>query len=294
MDLSHLHAFVVVADTASFSLAAEHLHLTQPAVSKRIRALERQLDRPLFDRIGRTVSLTEAGEALLPHARRVLREMEDGRRAVADLSGEVGGHLRLATSHHISLHRLPPVLKRYVEEHPEVHLDLRFMDSEAALRAVEHGELELAVVTLPPEPPTSLEVVEIWPDPLVVVALPDHPLALNGARSPRDVCRHPAILPGQGTFTRQLIESAFERFGVRPREILSTNYLETIRMLVGVGLGWSVLPRSMLSAELRVIEVRELHMARRLGRVHHLRRTLSNAARAMIERLDAARPRPGA
>ena len=90
-----------MAETGSFSLAAEKLHLTQPAVSKRIALLEEQLGTGLFDRIGRNVSLTEAGNALLPHARAVQLELEAARQSVRDLSGTIAGQLRLATSHHI-------------------------------------------------------------------------------------------------------------------------------------------------------------------------------------------------
>jgi len=139
MNIASLKAFLAVADAASFSLAAERLFLTQPAISKRIAALESELDARLFDRIGRTVSLTEAGRALQPRARTILVDVEDSVRAITNLSGEVHGTLRFATSHHIGLHRLPPALKSFTRQYPDVRLDIQFMDSEAACLAVEHG-----------------------------------------------------------------------------------------------------------------------------------------------------------
>jgi len=90
VEVTALQAFLAVAEHGSFSRAADALFLTQPAVSKRISALEDELRTPLFDRMGRSVRLTEAGETLLPHARRVLGELESGRQAVADLQGRVG------------------------------------------------------------------------------------------------------------------------------------------------------------------------------------------------------------
>ena len=111
MDLANLNAFIAIAEAGSFSEAAERLHLTQPAVSKRIAGLEQQLDTRLFDRLGREVSLTEAGRALLPRAYQILYVLDDTRRALTNLNGEVSGRLTLATSHHIGLHRLP-ALKR--------------------------------------------------------------------------------------------------------------------------------------------------------------------------------------
>lgn len=108
MDLASLNAFIAIAETGSFSEAGERLHLTQPAVSKRIASLEQQLSVRLFDRLGREVSLTEAGRALLPRAYQILNVLDDTRRALSNLSGDISGRLTLATSHHIGLHRLPP------------------------------------------------------------------------------------------------------------------------------------------------------------------------------------------
>src|SRR3569833_3129749 len=142
MNTTQLRAFLVVAQTASFSRAAEELHLTQPAVSKRVAQLEDELDIRLLDRIGRQVSLTEAGRALLPRAQRILAEMEDSRRAIQNLAGAVAGPLRLGTSHHVGQHHLPAVLRRYSTLHPAVVLDLHFLDSETACAAVSQGELD--------------------------------------------------------------------------------------------------------------------------------------------------------
>ena len=150
METQNLKAFVLVAETGSFSLAAEKLHLTQPAVSKRIALLEQHLDSELFDRIGRNVSLTEAGRALLPHARTISGQLIAAEQSVRDLSGEVTGHLRLATSHHIGLHRLPPVLSQFNKMFSGVKIDIDFMDSEQAYERIMQGKAELAVVTLAP------------------------------------------------------------------------------------------------------------------------------------------------
>ena len=176
MDIAALQTFVAVAETGSFSQAAERLFLTQPAISKRVAGLEDELRARLFDRVGRLVALTEAGAALLPRARRILAEVEDSQRVISNLSGQVGGRLGLGTSHHIGLHRLPPVLRRFMEDYPAVSLDLRFLDSETALREVEHGDLDMALVTLPENPSPVLEIVPLWPDPLLFVAGPEHPL----------------------------------------------------------------------------------------------------------------------
>jgi DNA-binding transcriptional LysR family regulator len=118
MDLANLNAFIAIAETGSFSGAGERLHLTQPAISKRIAGLEQQLKVRLFDRLGREVGLTEAGRALLPRAYQILNVLDDTRRALTNLTGEVSGRLTLATSHHIGLHRLPPLLREFTRRYP--------------------------------------------------------------------------------------------------------------------------------------------------------------------------------
>lgn len=281
MDIAALKAFIAVADSGSFSLAAEQLFLTQPAISKRVSALENELETRLFDRIGRGVSLTEAGQALLPRARNILLDLEDSVRALSNLSGEVHGTLRFGTSHHIGLHRLPPVLKAFVHVYPEVRLDIRFMDSEEACLAVEHGELELAIVTLPPSPANVLQTEKVWDDPLAIMVARDHPLAQKRRPSLRDLASHPVILPATGTYTRQIAEAAFKEVDLHLDIALSTNYLETIHMLVSVGIGWSLLPVTMRDDQTRILSVSALSLSRSLGVVYHRDRTLSNAARAL-------------
>ncbi|MDX1654414.1 MAG: LysR family transcriptional regulator [Candidatus Competibacteraceae bacterium] len=294
MDIDNLQAFVAVAEQGSFSQAAQGLHLTQPAVSKRISTLESVLEVRLFDRIGRKVLLTEAGRTLLPRARRILGELADGRRALANLSGRIAGPLVLATSHHIGLHRLPPVLRAFVSRFPQVQLDMRFMDSEQACDAIGHGEMELGVVTLPSRPPATLLARHLWHDPLLVVVNPHHPLAKQRLVSPFLLATYPAILPGAGTFTRGVIQGAFEPLGIELIVAFSTNYLETIKMMVSVGLGWSMLPRTMLDGGLAVLELEGLEISRTLGTVHHKGRTLSNAAQAMLDTLQGqGRPSGG-
>jgi DNA-binding transcriptional LysR family regulator len=287
MDIQNLHAFVAVADTGSFSLASEQLFLTQPAISKRIASLENELDCHLFDRIGRKVTLTEAGTALLSRARSILQQVEDSKRVIQNLSGHIAGKLSIGTSHHIGLHRLPPVLRAFTHAYPEVELDLHFMDSEEACSAIEHGELELGIVTLPLQPAKVLNTVEVWPDPLDIVVNLAHPLAsLSESLSPKILAEHSAILPTRGTYTRQIFEHTMQKHKLELKVGLSTNYLETIKMMVSVGLGWSVLPRSMLNEELKTLVIKGILLERKLGIVWHSGHTLSNAANAMSTMLE--------
>jgi DNA-binding transcriptional LysR family regulator len=283
MDIASLKAFVAVAETGSFSAAAARLFLTQPAVSKRVATLERELKTLLFDRIGHRISLTQAGNALLLKARHILQEIEESRRLVANLSGLVSGPLQLATSHHIGLHRLPPVLREYSRRYPEVELDIRFMDSEAACAAVAGGSLELAVVTLPDPASAPLICQPVWDDPMHIAVGLEHPLARTQMHKLAALAEYPVILPEADTFTRQIIEQKFKAENLPLKIGLETNYLETIRMMVSIGLGWSVLPETLFNHELIRLDMAGFSLQRSLGVVQHQNKTLSNAGSAFIE-----------
>ncbi|NKF24306.1 LysR family transcriptional regulator [Solimonas marina] len=287
METQFLAAFVEIADCGSFTQAAEALHLSQPAISKRITALETQIGHPLFDRVGRRVSLTDAGRTLLPYARKTLQDIEDGRRALSNLHDDVGGRLSIGTSHHIGLHRLPPVLRAYTLQYPNVDLDIHFMDSEVACEFVVAGKLELGIVTLPTTPLPHLQRQLVWPDPMTVVVAPQHPLAGRSGVPLRELAEHPAVLPDEATYTHRIVTAELQRQGITPRVRLATNYLETLKMLAGIGLGWSMLPESMLDDSLARVGVVGLHLQRELGLVWHERRTLSGAARALIAQMPA-------
>ncbi|MHB8536027.1 MAG: LysR family transcriptional regulator [Sulfuricaulis sp.] len=282
MDISALQAFIAVAEAGSFSRAAERIFLTQPAISKRIAALEQDIGARLFDRVGRKIHLTPAGEALLARSRAVLGELEDIKRDITNLSGTIAGELSVATSHHIGLHRLPGPLKRFHETYTKVRLNLHFMDSEKACRAVAKGDLELAVVTLPPESQAPLRLEKIWDDPLDIVVSPEHPLARVKRVQAAMLLDYPAILPGHGTYTREIILNAFGSLRDRIQVGMATNYLEVLKMLAAIGLGWSALPRTMIDEGLNVVQIEKMEIRRELGIVTHEKRTLSNAGQAMI------------
>ncbi|MDA1076406.1 MAG: LysR family transcriptional regulator, partial [Proteobacteria bacterium] len=280
MNSNDLTTFLAVYETGSFSRAAERLHLTQPAISKRIDALERDLGNRLFDRVGKRVYLTGAGNLLEPRARALLSAMDDTRILLLNLNTSVDGRLQMTTSHHIGLHRLGPILKAYTRAFPDVELDINFEDSEAAHHMVAHAETELAVVTLDPAAGDhpGLDYLTLWHDPLCFVVASDHQLASKGTVLLEDLAGCPAVIPGTQTYTGRIILQTFRDRGLNLHSTMSTNYLETLGMLVEAGLGWSVLPSSMVTGSLKVLDTDAPEISRTLGCVTNPSRTLSNAA----------------
>jgi DNA-binding transcriptional LysR family regulator len=286
MDTQHLHAFVAIAETGSFSAAAERLHLTQPAVSKRIALLEEQLKSPLFDRIGRQVVLTQAGQVLLSKATLILREVTAAQRAIADLKGEVEGKLSIATSHHVGLHYLPPYLREFSTQFPQVKLDLHFLDSEQAYHEILQGRFDLAIITLALEQDARLQSHHLWHDQLYFVAAPTHPLAAQSNLQLADLSQHQAIMPDANTYTTQLISKLFESHNEHLNIDMVSNHLDTIKMLLSIGLGWGVLPKRILDSDLVILDVAHEPIMRPLGCIHHRQRSLNNAAKKFLQLLQ--------
>ncbi len=297
MDIPSIETFLSVAKKQSFSQTAESLYLTQPAISKRIASLESELNCKLFDRIKKKIILTDAGRLFLPRAQNIINELKAGKNSLAEMGGVISGELSMATSHHIGLHHLPPILKQYVNEYPKVNLKLDFMNSESACMAVENAEIEVAVITLPNDPVPFLNQVAIWSDPMTIAVNNNHPLLKSIAKNPsykisneiefnkeylKELSQYPVILPEKGTYTRELLDEYFHKFDLNLHVKLSNNYLETIKMMVSVGLGWSVLPKTLFDDTLTAVKTKRFTASRFLGIVTHKNRSLSPAAQKMV------------
>lgn len=274
----------MVAETQSFSRAAEKLFITQPAVSKRISTLELALDCKLFDRLGKNIQLTQTGEALIPGYQRILAEISESEHIVSNLRSEVSGHLQFGTSHHIGLHRLPPFLARYTRKYPEVELDIQFMDSEQAAALILKGSIELALITLADDIEKPLTLIPVWTDTMRCVVAKDHVLARQTQVTLKQLSAHGVLLQSQSTHTRDIIDQAL-KFKSDIKVIMESNYLETIKAMIQNGLGWGVLPDSMLDDSLQVLDIRGVKMERHLGVLLHASRTLSSPAKALLETL---------
>lgn len=284
MDIQNIRAFLMVSETRSFSRAAEKLFITQPAISKRISTLEYSLDCQLFDRLGKNIQLTQAGEALIPSYQRILAEIEESKRIISTLRTQVSGHLKFGTSHHIGLHRLPPILKQYTNQYPQVELDIRFMDSEQAAALILKGDIELALITLPDDIENQLSTIPIWTDTMYCMVAKDHVLAKQKDVTIKQLSEHGVLLQAQSTHTRDIIDQAL-KLNTNIKVIMESNYLETIKAMIQNGLGWGVLPESMIDDSLHSLKIKGVKMERHLGVLRHASRTLSSSANALLESL---------
>ncbi len=257
MDLGQLEAFVQVAAHKSFSKAAQALFLTQPSVTARIQALERELGEPLFERNGRGVRLTDIGGSFLPYAERVLQALQEGRDALEGMRNLEIGTLRLGSSFTVSAHVLPRLLKDFRARHPRIDVSVRTGRSFHVLQMVLADEVQAAIVRSISHP--DIQTVELYEDEVVLVSDPQHPFASLGKATLEEVGRQPLILFDRGSSYRHLIQGLFEEAGVVPHETMELDSMEATKKMVEEGLGIALLPRAAVERELKLgflVEVR--------------------------------------
>lgn len=282
MNISNFEAFIHVMETGSVSQASEKLCLTQPAVTKRISNLEQFFGVELFEAVGRGIRPTQAAYIMLPRIKTWLAELYDIQNQVSHTQHTMQGRLKIGTSHHIGLHHLPDYLRQFAQAYPQVELDVQFVDSEQAHELVLNADIELAFLTLPPQADPRLHYQQLWTDQLHFVAAPFHHLALYDDLSLNDLTAYPGILPDAHTYTSQITLAAFHAEQLKPYASMSNNPLESIRLLVAVGLGWSVLPHTLINNDLKILNV-GVPLQRELGMVWHPERSRSKAMQTLLE-----------
>jgi DNA-binding transcriptional LysR family regulator len=287
MELWQLEVFRAVAEQKSFSRAGHQLGRTQPAISAAVKQLEEELGEPLFDRIGKSVRLTSAGELLGDYARRLLRLRDEASQAIEELRGVSRGTLRLGANETTCIYLLPEVLGAFKRAHPHVHIDIHRAITRAITERVIEGALDFGIVTLPVKS-TKIEAITIHRDELALIVAPDH--RLGGRRTVRmkELEDEPFILHKVGTTTRERLVKHFGDRGVQIKITMELASIETIKRFVSIGMGISIVPRLCIAREvaegsLRSIAFRDARFQRRLGLIYHKERNLSQAARAFLK-----------
>jgi DNA-binding transcriptional LysR family regulator len=287
MDLGTLKMLVSVAERGSLTAAAEERHLTQPALSIRLRKLQAELGVVLFEMRGRRVRLTRAGEVVLAYARRFAGlEAELGRELV-DLEGLARGAIAMGTIDAASIYVLPRVFSRFRERYPAIDITLEITSTVPLLAALRAGRLDFVIGTLPIDGGRDLAVHPVYRERLVLIAPPGHRLARRRSVEAAELAAEPFISFHEGSITRRLIERSLGRRGVAPRATIATDSPEAIRNLVAAGLGLAVLPEPVVRAELRrgslaALRVKGLAFERELGLIVPEGRYLPAAARAFL------------
>ncbi len=248
MELRHLEYFVAVAEEESFTRAAARLHVSQPGVSAQVRLLERELGEDLFDRSGRTVRLTEVGEAVLGYARTALDAAADVRLAVDEIAGLVRGRVNVGMVVACAAVDVPELLAAFHAAYPGVEISLTEANSDQLIADLLAGELDLAYVALGAETPPGIEVRVLGNEVMVAVVGPEDALAGAGVFRLDILRERAAICLPPGTGVRALVDEACAAAGFRPKVGLEASNLGTVARLAARGLGVAIVPASVAAA----------------------------------------------
>ncbi|PYY10734.1 MAG: LysR family transcriptional regulator [Acidobacteria bacterium] len=286
LDLDHLKTFVEVAKEGNFSRAAAKVFRSQPAVSAQIRQLEDDYQQRLFDRSGKAVRLTPAGEILLQYATSLLRLHDESRNALSHASQETRGVLSIGANEATFLYVLPKVFERFHGKYPSVRISVYRNFSRKIIEKIEAGAVDVGIVTLPVKS-TALRVVRMFSDELQLVIQASHPLASKKVVTLAEVAEVPLIFPKTGS-TRQVLERIFNPFRDRLRISMELGSITLIKQFVATGFGASVISTSfaqddVIAGRLRLIPIKDLKLKRELGLVYRKDRTLPRAATAFVE-----------
>lgn len=272
MDLDRLRTFVLAAEELNFTQTARLIHLSQPAVSQQIRELEDSLGVALFERRGRGLALTPAGERLKPKARKILQEVERVREDMEEFRGMRQGVLRIGSGNTIGIYLLPNVLGTFSRRFPGVRPSLRVADLDALIRALQEGELDLALVEdeLSAGRIYGWERVPITGDELVLIAYPDHPWAKLGEIDLEQLAGEPILMRQAESPARRKIQDSLAEAGFDPQRLavrFELGHTEGLKRAVMAGLGVGFVSNHAIGQELTAgslveIKIRDFQIQR--------------------------------
>lgn len=284
---------LAVAETASFTRAAEQCHIVQSALSHQVARLEKELGARLFERTSRRVRLTTAGEAFLPAARQALEAAERARAEVAAATGEIRGELTVGSIPTVAAVDLPAVLRDYRLRHPQVRISLRAGSSERLVEQVREGGLDAAFLGVQPDfRPQGVRDKELAHGRHVAVVAPDHPLATEQEVDLRRLAEEVFVDFADGSAARAQSDQAFAAAGLRREVAFEVSGVELMVRMVRHGLGIALLPAT-FTAELHGLRcVPITNGPVRVERLVWSRFTPSPAASAFLSLLGVRRPPP--
>ncbi len=283
MELHQLRYFCAVARRASFTRAAEDEHVAQPSLSQQIQKLELELGARLFDRLGRTVRLTDFGKAFLPRARDILRELGEAAQQIQHMAGTEQGRVSLGAIPTIAPYFLPLRLAEFSRRHPHVQVNVVEETTPVLLQRLQEATIDLALLALP-VPGTGLECHELMREELYLALPSRHRLASRASVDLRQIEREPFLLIKEGHCFRENTLAACRRARLQLNVVFESGQFETILAMVAAGMGVSLVPRMAVSRRrgCRFVAIADPRAARRIGVVRLRSRYLTPAQNSLL------------
>jgi LysR family transcriptional regulator, hydrogen peroxide-inducible genes activator len=287
LQIHQLRYFCAVARTGNFTRAAQHEHLAQPSLSQQVRKLEDELGTKLFDRLGRSVRLTPLGEAFLPRAEAILRQVTDAKQEIQEMAGVERGQLIVGSIPTIAPYFLPPALVTFARKFPRVRVRVVEEVTAELLNRIQEGTMDVALLALPVAAP-HLTCHELFRERLYLVVPPNHRLASQSEVYLNQIEDDPFLLLKEGHCFRENVLSACGRARLQPNVVFESGQFTTILAMVASGTGISVVPHMAIEARenCRFIPLADDIAYRRLGIVQLKRRFCSRSLQAFLKHLQ--------
>ena len=259
MEIGQLEAFLEVARLGSFTRAAQNLYLTQPSLSARIHALEREIGESLFHRMGRGVRLTDAGRALLPYVERALDTLKSGKEALEASQDASSGKLHIGSARIIGTYVLPDILDAFHRRYPGIDVTIKTGRSFEVLEMVVSEEVQVGLTRSLVH--SEIESIHLYDEEIVLVTHPDHPFAIRGEASIYEVGHQPLILYDKESTYFVLIDRVCREAGILPNVKMNLDSVEATKHMLERGLGISFLPKNSIHLELERQTLAEIKLS---------------------------------
>jgi DNA-binding transcriptional LysR family regulator len=286
INLSLLRIFQAVAEMRSFTRAAEVVHLTQPGISKHIRQMEEYYGAPLFDRLGKKVAVTQAGEILLEATQEIMASITNAEQKIEEFKGLHGGKLVLGASFPIGIYFLPAILAAFRKQHPAVDVVLDISLGERIGAKILANKLDLGLVSHEVHDP-RLTCSEFMTDELIAITPSNHRWASKLRIKPQELLEETFIVTARGAGIRAVVEERLREKGIVLKDVLDFGNLEGVKRAVEVGLGVSIQSQSVVQREISAGSLAGIPVAGMDVKLAHfyVRRKdkhLSNATKAFL------------
>jgi DNA-binding transcriptional LysR family regulator len=287
MNLRQLQVFASVARHMSFSIAAEELMMSQPAVSQQVRALEQHFDVKLFEWTGQRLFLTEAGAAIREHADAILARNLELEQALAELRGPTRGRLALGANTTGGMYVLPAIARSFRHSHPHAELTLQIEPTSRIVDRVMQNFIDVAVVTGPLSD-ERLTIADLYLDELLLIASPEHPFAGRGGVAADEVAAARWVLYTPESRTRALVQRAFEELGLKLAIAMQLASTEAVKKAVEANLGVAMVSRFAVERELKLgelarVPIEGLRIERPIHALHRKDKRLAPVAERFVE-----------
>lgn len=297
MQVESFKVFRDLVETQSFSKAAQLNSITQSAVSQQVRAIEERFHVPLIERSSKRFALTREGELFYQTSRQIVIHYETLQHQFNEMRNIISGTIRLATVYSIGLHELPPYLKRFLIEFPQVNVHIEYRRSNQVYDEVQAGTCDLGLVAFPSQK-KNLKTEPFKKDRLVTICAPNHPLAKRSEVQVADLGPYKFIAFESDIPTRRAIDKMFREAGIDPKPVMEFDNIETVKRAVEIDAGIAIVPRATIEQEVRAGSLvalefsgREFH--RPLGIIYKSGRVLSPALKRFLKNLQDPLPADG-